>query len=260
MKVPSQPQSSSGAGNQQSVGALDPRAIALDLTQSTARPYPTSRQSGPSGAAPAIPAQPSRRDAIFEVLTSLTGVGLFGFMLMHLTLLSSVLLGPKTMNTLAGFLEDNYLLQIGAVFLIPMLLAHIALTARKAPVTARRQQGLFRQMQWLRHEDTWTWVFQVVSGILLIALVAVHLTVILFDLPIQAAKSGARVFGDYLWFYLPFILLVEGHGSLGIYRVAVKWGPLARHKTHLALTIWSVFVIILGLSVLLTFYAIGRGL
>lgn len=229
------------------------------LTQPSQKSDLLATWSVPATYSPAH-ARPSRLATVMEVLTSLSGLGLAGFMVMHMVLLSSVLLGLKTMNTLANFLEANYLLQIGAVILILLGLTHIALTLRKAPITFRQQVALVRQISWLRHTDTWTWAFQVASGLALLVLGTIHLWVILPDLPIQAAKSGGRVFGAYLWFYIPFVLIVEGHASIGLYRIAVKWGLVSRHWTHVGLNVWTVIVLVVGFAILATFYMIGRGL
>jgi len=194
---------------------------------------------------------------ILELATSISGVGLAFFMLMHLALLFSVLLGRQTMDDLAAFLERYYLLQAMAPLLLLLIGAHVFLAVRKAPATFRQQQVLWRHMRRLRHLDTWTWAFQVVSGAALLVLIAIHLWVILTDVPIEAAKSGARVYGIYLWFYIPFVILVEGHISIGLYRVAVKWGMLSRGWAHVALTPWTAVVLALGFAILATFYAVG---
>ena len=146
-----------------------------------------------------------------ELATSVSGAALAAFMLMHMSLLSSVLVGSQVMDDLASFLERYFLVQIGAAPLILLAIAHVFLTTRKVPATFEQQRILARQMRRLGHLDTWTWAFQVVSGVALLALVSIHLWVMLTDLPIEAAKSGAHVSGIYLWLDIPFVLLVQGH-------------------------------------------------
>mgnify|MGYP000027165808 CR=1 FL=1 len=48
-----------------------------------------------------------------DVIQMLTGVLLCCFVLMHMVLVSSVILSPKIMDSLAVFLETSYLAQIG---------------------------------------------------------------------------------------------------------------------------------------------------
>tara|TARA_B100000315_G_scaffold109165_1_gene100160 strand:- start:794 stop:1078 length:285 start_codon:yes stop_codon:yes gene_type:complete len=91
----------------------------------------------------------------------------------------------------------------------------------------------------------------------LLVLAAIHLWVVLSDLPIEASKSGARVFGVYLVFYIAYIVLVEAHMSIGLYRLSVKWGLLTRPWAHRILTAWTVAVLSLGFAILGALYRIG---
>ena len=207
----------------------------------------------------AIPA-PKTYSATSELVLSASGIGLALFLLMHLGLLTSVLFGASTMDQLAGFLEEYYLLHAGAVPLIAGLFVHIVLALRRLPSSLRQQRILVGHLRSLRHFDTWTWGVQLLTGLFMLALISIHLWVILSTLPIGAAKSGQRVFGTYLWFYIPFLLLAEAHLSMGVYRVAVKWGLLSRRASHTVLTVWTIIALGLGAAILLTFYRIGAGL
>jgi len=216
-------------------------AIALGRTQPIARP--------------ALPA------SILELALSASGVALVVFMLMHLGLLFSAVLGRQYMDDLADFLEGYYLLQAMIAPLILLGLVHVFLAARKVPTTFGQQRILVAQMRQLGHLDTWTWAFQILSGAALLIVASIHLWTVLTDLPIEAGKSGARVFGMYLWLYIPFVLLVEGHISIGLYRVAVKWGLVSRRlAAHLALLAWTALVLALGFTILATLYHIGGNL
>lgn len=207
-----------------------------------------------------VMAYPRRRESILEVALSITGVAMALFMLSHLGLLFSVLLGASTMDALASFLERYYLLQAFAPIIVLIALAHILLSVRKAPTTVSQQWVLTRQINMLRHFDTWSWAVQALTGAAMVALGAIHLWIILAGLPIQAAKSGLRVFSIYLWFYIPFILLVETHLSVGMYRVFIKWGILSRRWSHAILTAWTILVLVLGFAILATLYLIGANL
>lgn len=195
-----------------------------------------------------------------ELVVSLSGVGLALFMFMHLGLLFSVVLGSSKMDSLAAFLEDNYLLQAGAPVLIVILAVHVIMTSRKVPTTVRQQIAMGRSVRRLRHFDTWTWAFQVISGTLMLVLAAIHLWIILTHLPIEAATSSARVHHIYyLVMYAPFVVLAETHTSLGLYRVAVKWGLIRRDVAHISLTLWGATILAIGFTILATFYSLGGG-
>jgi fumarate reductase subunit C len=198
--------------------------------------------------------------AILDISLSVSGVALALFIVMHLSLLMTILWGAGTLNTLAGFLEDYYLLQISSPFVVLLLIAHVFLAARRAPSTFQRQWTLIQHLGRTRHPDTWTWAFQVLSGVALLAIASIHVWVVLTDLPIEADKSGLRVFQEYLWLYIPFVILVESHMTFGIYRMAVKWFGTPRGKTHIVLGLWTALVISLGFAVLVSFYNVGGDL
>ena len=63
--------------------------------------------------------------------------------------------------------------------------------------------------------------------------------------------------GIYLWFYIAYIVLVESRMSIGLYRLSVKWGLLARPWAHLILTAWTVAILSLGFAILVALYRIG---
>jgi fumarate reductase subunit C len=206
---------------------------------------------------PAVRTKASRLDAWFELSLAVSGLVLVGFMILHLGLLLSSMLGAGVMDQLAAFLERYYLLHSAAPLLVLILAAHVVLVLRKAPSGAGAQVALLKHMRTVRHPDTWMWAVQLVTGAALVLLVSIHLWVILTDLPIQAAKSGARIYGIYLWFYVPFLLLVEAHASAGLYRIAVKWSSVSRIWAHTALVLWMVVFLALGFCVLVALYGTG---
>ena len=191
---------------------------------------------------------PFQASSILDLAFTLSGIGLGLFMVMHTSLLSSVLGGPHTLNVVAEFLERYYLLQIGWPPLVLLALVHIVLSLRRAPATFRQQRLLWRQMRWLGHMDTITWGFQVASAIFLGILIAIHLWVQLTNLPITAEKSSDFVRNN-LWFTIPFTLLVAGHTAIGFYRAAVKWGVVPRRWAYVLLGVMLLFYMGLGYTV-----------
>ncbi len=193
----------------------------------------------------------------FELANSAAALGLTVFMLMHLGLLSTVLIGAQTMDDLAGFLERYYLLHAMIGPLILLGLVHVFLAARKVPTTFRQQRILVTRASGMAHLDTWTWAFQILSGAALLMLISIHLWVILTDLPIEAAKSGEHLNGFYLWLDIPFVLLVWGHIVVGLYRIAVKWGLLARRWAYGALGVYALAALGMSSAVMASFYRLG---
>ena len=68
-----------------------------------------------------------------DVIQMLTGVLLCCFVLMHMVLVSSVILSPKIMDSLAVFLETSYLAQIGGPIILLVMILDFILAARKMP-------------------------------------------------------------------------------------------------------------------------------
>lgn len=88
----------------------------------------------------AYPRSSLRTAAYLDFLQMLTGVGLILFMLSHMILVSSIHFGPGAMNTLAKFLEDTYLAQVGGPLIGATFLLHFILAARKIPFEPRNKK------------------------------------------------------------------------------------------------------------------------
>ena len=248
----------SSEGSRPGIGAVERKPLATpeEIRKAFSEPPPPE-----GGGRPAAPMRPvpevSTAGGLLELGLAVTGIGLTVFMVMHLGLLLTVLVGAQTMDSLASFLERYYLLQSVAPVLVIALIVHVVLSLRKIPVSLRQQVVLLNRTRAMRHFDTFTWGIQMVTGIAIAALVSIHLWVILVDLPIEAAKSGARVSGIYLWLYIPFLVAVESHISAGIYRVAVKWGINRRRVLHAVLNVWTVAALALGAAILVALYRLG---
>ncbi len=172
---------------------------------------------------------PSGVAAYLDGLQMLTGVGLIMFMWTHMILVASVNLGADAMNTLAQFFEDTYMAQVGGPIIALTFLFHFILAARKVPFRAEQQSTIWKHSRMLRHTDTWLWLVQASTAMLVLIMGSIHIWTILSDLPISAAKSAARIQGGFwLVFYLILLPMVELHVGIGFYRIAVKWGFIKR--------------------------------
>lgn len=170
-----------------------------------------------------------RWDGVLDWAQMLSGAGLIAFMWMHMTLVASVVISPDIMNAIAGFFEATGLAQVGGPLVFLLFLTHFALAARKIPFRLEGQKTIWEHAKLLHHTDTWLWVVQVVSAMIILIMGAIHMWVVLSDLPITALKSAARIqSGAWLFFYLLLLPLVELHVGIGLYRIAVKWGLAGR--------------------------------
>ncbi|BDQ36634.1 fumarate reductase [Pseudodesulfovibrio nedwellii] len=164
-------------------------------------------------------------DGALDWLQMLSGVSLILFMWCHMLLVSSVVISPNVMNSIAHFFEATGMAQVGGPLIFLVFLTHFVLAARKIPFRADGQKTIWQHARMMRHGDTWLWVVQVVSAMIILVMGSIHMWVILTDLPITAAKSAARIQGGF-WavFYLILLPLAELHVGIGFYRIGVKWG------------------------------------
>ncbi|MBW2345283.1 MAG: succinate dehydrogenase/fumarate reductase cytochrome b subunit, partial [Deltaproteobacteria bacterium] len=153
---------------------------------------------------------PGRASAYLDWLQMLTGAGLVLFMWSHMVLVASVNLGPGAMNTLARFFEDTYMAQVGGPMIWATFLFHFLLAARKVPFRMEEQSTIWKHTKMLHHTDTWLWLIQVITAMVILIMGSIHMWTILTDLPITAAKSAARIQGGFwLVFYLILLPMVE---------------------------------------------------
>jgi fumarate reductase subunit C len=200
---------------------------------------------------------PSRVSAYLDWLQMLTGAGLIAFMWSHMVLVASVNLGTNVMNTIAHFFEATYMAQVGGPLIGATLLLHFVLAARKIPFTSSEQGSIWRHAKMLHHTDTWLWVVQAVTAMLILIMGSVHLWTVLTDLPITAQKSAARIQGGYwMVFYLILLPMVELHVGIGFYRIGVKWGFIkrdGRKKFKSSENILTGIMIFIGLITIIRF-------
>ena len=167
--------------------------------------------------------------AWMDWLQMLSGAVLILFMWSHMILVSSVLLGAGAMNALAYFFEYTYMAQVGGPLVALVFLLHFVLAARKVPFRVEQLTLIWSQARMLKHKDTWLWLVQAGTAMIILIMGAAHMWVVLTDLPITAAKSAARMQQwQWLLFYLLLLPLVELHVSIGFYRIGVKWGVIKR--------------------------------
>jgi len=196
-------------------------------------------------------------DGAMDWLQMLSGAGLILFMWCHMILVSSVVISPGVMNAIAEFFENTGMAQVGGPLIFLVFLTHFVLAARKIPFRFDGQKTVWQHAKMLHHGDTWLWLVQVVSAMIILIMGSIHMWVVLTDLPITAAKSAARIQGGF-WavFYLFLLPLVELHVGIGFYRIAVKWGfvkDVDRAKFKRGENLLTMMFIAIGLITLLRF-------
>jgi len=170
-----------------------------------------------------------RLDGVLDWAQMLSGAGLICFMWAHMILVASVNIGPEVMNAIAEFFEKTGMAQVGGPLIFLVFLGHFLLAARKIPFRLEGQKTIWEHAKLLHHTDTWLWVVQAVSAMIILVMGAIHMWVVLSDLPITAIKSAERIrSGAWVFFYMLLLPMVELHVGIGFYRILVKWGFVQR--------------------------------
>jgi fumarate reductase subunit C len=187
---------------------------------------------------------------------------------------ASILLGAEAFNRVAGMMEGSLFFErtypvivtLVAMGVFALFVLHALLALRKFPASYRQYQTFHGHMKRMGHEDTTLWFVQVFTGFAMFFLGSVHLYIMMTRPDtIGAYGSANRVVSEWMWpLYLLLLLAVELHGSIGLYRLAVKWGFFSgrnvvesRRKLKRAKWVITVFFLTLGLASLAAFIKIG---
>jgi len=220
----------------------------------------------------------ARRQLVYELISGGSGLLLALFMWGHVILVGSILTGERGFDWLATMLEDYYIAQPTVFAIFAMFLIHAFFAARKIPSQLRERKRLLQLAKGLKnsgreyvatrtehspfrpHLESMLWIWQVRTGMVMLVLGSFHLVLLSLDIltplfgdaaGIESMTSMARVRAG-LWLpYGVLLVCVEFHASVGLYRLAIKWGADLRmsRKTMHRLEQF-IFWIVLGLGAL----------
>lgn len=217
---------------------------------------------------PTIDRWPARLDLV----QSFSGFILGLFMWLHLLFVSSILISEDAMWLVARFFEGHYffgrslpwLVSLFAAAVFGLLVLHAWLAIRKFPTQWRQHTIYWRHMRDMRHEDTFLWFIQVVSGFIMFFLAPVHLYTMLTQSDLIGPYASAdRIWTGRMWpLYLMLLFAVELHAGIGMYRMAMKWGqyrdPIAMRRRLKRLKWWLTGMFIaLSLTTLAAYVKLG---
>lgn len=203
--------------------------------------------------------QSNRADFLVELVQTVSGLLLVCFLWTHMLFVASILLGVDAFNTLAAFMEQFKLLHVAVVFIILAGLSHVGAVLRRIPGRWQEQKIVWKHAKIIKHNDTWSWLFQAVTGSAMLFLVVIHVFIVVYS-GIDAKLSAERVSSWMLWFYIVFLLLAEYHASVGIYRTFAKWGYVKRQSVKKVLSVVTVCTIALGIVSIWVFNSLGGSL
>ncbi len=195
---------------------------------------------------PSLPNRPNKRpvtatahrEFLLELLSGGSGLFLALFMWGHMLLVGSILTGQRGFDWMANTLEDYYIAQPTVIIIFGLFLLHAVLASRKIPAQLRDRAALKKLARDLRpHEESLLWIWQVRTGMAVLVLGSFHIILLALDVltplfgdrsGIEAVTSIARVRAG-LWLpYAILLICVEFHASVGLYRLAIKWGGGSR--------------------------------
>jgi len=209
-----------------------------------------------------LPATTAGRQVAYEIISGGSGLVLALFMWGHMVLVGSILTGEHGFEWMATMLEDYFIAQPTVVAIFALFLVHAVLAARKIPAQLqerRKMTKLGRDLKSLPHSESLLWIWQVRTGMAVLVLGSFHL--ILLGIDVLTPLFGERIGIEYLTsvarvqagLWLPYAILlicVEFHASIGLYRLAVKWGILSRlTRTTLRVIERVLLLIFLGLGI-----------
>ncbi|EIE0702092.1 fumarate reductase cytochrome b subunit [Campylobacter jejuni] len=222
-----------------------------------------------------IEGKKSKMPAKLDFIQSASGLFLGLFMWVHMLFVSTILVSEDFFNSVVHFLElkfvyDNpvmsYLTSFLAACVLVVFFVHALLAMRKFPINYRQYQILRTHSKKMNHSDTSLWWVQAFTGFIMFFLGSAHLIFIVTNADkISGGMSGDRVVSHFMWlFYAVLLVCVELHGSIGLYRLCVKWGWFegknakeSRKKLKTAKWIISIFFLVLGVLSLAAFIKIG---
>jgi fumarate reductase subunit C len=204
----------------------------------------------------------ARPQLLHELISGASGAVLAVFMWGHMLLVGSILLGERGFDWMALQLETYYIAQPTVLAIFALFLVHAVFASRKIPAQLRERQQLIAlskdlHRSWTPHIDSLLWIWQVRTGMVILVLGSFHIILLGVDVftplygdqtGIESATTLARV-GAGLWLpYAVLLLCVEFHASVGLYRLAIKWGAgtllsrqaLSRIEQFL---FWSILVL-----------------
>ena len=217
----------------------------------------------------------ARRQVLYELVSGLSGLVLALFMWGHMLLVGSILTGFRGFDWLAGGLEAIYVAQPTVLLISTVFLVHAVMASRKIPAQLRERRRMRELAAGLQgpaaiaagedsrfspHLESMLWIWQVRTGMVVLVLGSFHLGLVALDVftglfgervGIEATSTVARVGGGLWMLYGLLLVCVEFHASVGLYRLAVKWGFGARLGRK---TLWRlervIFFAFLGLGLI----------
>ena len=212
--------------------------------------------------------------ARLDFLQSATGLILALFIMGHIMFEASILVSNEMMYKVTIMFEGYYFFgetypgiitflagAIGAIFVL-----HAGIAVRKFPASYKDYKTIKEHTQRMKHEDSYLWMVQVITGFMMAFIGSVHLYIMMTQPSnIGPFASSSRVVDDFMGpLYFMLLISVVSHAFIGLYRLALKWGFMegkntkkSRARFKLLMKAMIALYIIVGLSSLAKYTYIG---
>lgn len=253
-------------------------------------------QAAPGGGTTSIAHKKAKKALKAELIGGITGLILSGFICGHLILEGTSILGVEIYDKVAYFMEHTLPLAQIVSFVIPIVfLLHFIYAGRKIPGRLYERKRILElglslkksRQKWnqksgeyttLRpHAETSAWIWQVRTGMIVLALGSFHLVLAVWNVfsdmglskmgvdikpGLQAAISYPRVESGLWILYLALGITVVIHMCIGLYRLAVKWLADTRLSRKAALILVRIvfwFYIVLNVAGVMALAGFWKG-
>jgi len=216
----------------------------------------------------------NKMPARLDFLQSATGLILALFIMGHILFEASILISNEMMYKVTLMFEGYYFFgerypgiisflagAIGSVFIL-----HAAIAIRKFPASYREYKIISEHTQRMKHEDSYLWMIQVITGFMMFFIGSVHLYIMMTQPSnIGPFASSSRVVDEFMGpLYFMLLISVVSHAFIGLYRLALKWGFMEGENTKKSRAVFKFLMksmiaiyIIVGLSSLAKYTYIG---
>jgi fumarate reductase subunit C len=182
--------------------------------------------------------------ARLDFLQSATGLILAVFIMGHIMFEASILISNEMMYKVTLMFEGYYFFgerypgiisflagAIGVIFVL-----HAAVAVRKFPASYRDYKIIKEHTKRMKHEDSYLWMVQVITGFMMGFIGSVHLYIMMTQPSnIGPFLSAHRVVEELMApLYFMLLISVVSHAFIGLYRLALKWGFMEGESTKIS--------------------------
>ena len=212
--------------------------------------------------------------ARLDFLQSATGLILALFIMGHLLFEASILISNEMMYKVTLMFEGYYffgesypgIISFLAAAISVIFILHAGLAVRKFPASYRDYKTIKEHTQRMKHEDSYLWMVQVITGFMMFFIGSVHFYIMMSQPShIGPFASSYRIVDELMGpLYFMLLISVVSHAFIGLYRLALKWGfgegkntKVSRARFKLLMKGMIALYLIVGLSSLAKYTYIG---